>query len=161
VPSASLEGERVRKGLRIHALLREVLVRDAVDPAAARAYLAAHPLGAQWPEARGLVEAVLRELTERGWHRLPRRTEFDLPGAGRAGGDGRADLVLWAPDRRDPAALHLVDFKLAAAFPPEALELHRLQLGGYRDALCARHPRAAIEAWVVGLEGGGWVKVLG
>jgi superfamily I DNA/RNA helicase len=157
----SSDGDRVRQGLRIHALLREVLVRDAVDPAAARAYLADHPVVKDWPQAQGLVEAVLRELASRGWERLPRRTELELTGAGQAGGGGRADLVLWAPDRRNPVSLHLVDFKLAASFPPETLDLHRLQLAGYRAALQDLHPGTAIEAWVVGLEGGGWVKLIG
>jgi hypothetical protein len=154
------DGERVRKGILIHALLREVLVRDAVDPGAAQRYLAAHPLLLSWPGAAALVAAVLRGLTERGWARLPRRTEYELPGAGRSGGGGRADLVLWAPDRQNPACLHLLDFKLAASFTEETLDLHRLQLAAYRDALMAQYRRTAVDAWVVGLEGGGWVNVL-
>jgi ATP-dependent exoDNAse (exonuclease V) beta subunit len=157
----TLDGERVRKGIQIHALLREVLVREAVDSEATRTYLDAHPLLGKWPEAAALVKGVLSELAARGWHRWPRRTEFELPGAGKSGGGGRADLVLWEPDRHLPACIHLVDFKLAAAFTAEALELHRLQLSAYGEALTAQHPGVAIEAWVVGLEGGGWVNVIG
>ncbi len=158
--ASTTEGDRARRGIRIHALLREVLVRDAEDPASGRAYLTAHPLLEEWPEAERLVTGVLEALASKGWDRLPRRTEFELPGAGRPGGGGRADLVLWEPDRRTPSALHIIDFKLAAAFPPEALELHRLQLAAYRDALAALHPGVPVGAWVVGLEGGGWVKLL-
>jgi ATP-dependent exoDNAse (exonuclease V) beta subunit len=149
------DSDRVRKGIRIHALLREVLVRAAEDLAKARTYLAAHPLLREWPEAARLVEGVLDELAARSWDRLPRRTEFEL-----SGGSGRADLVLWEPDRREPDAIHVIDFKLAAAFPPEALDLHRLQLAAYREALTALHPDVPVSGWVVGLEGGGWVKLL-
>ncbi len=163
VPESSVsgDGERVRKGLQIHALLREVLVRDAIDPEAARTYLEAHPLLRHWPEAADLVQDVMRELAERNWHRLPRRTEYELPGAGKSGGAGRADLVLWEPDRRSPTCIHLMDFKLAPTFTAETLELHRLQLSAYHQALATRNPHVAIEAWVVGLEGGGWIKVIG
>lgn len=158
-PAAPGDGERVRKGIQVHSLLREVLIRDAVDPEAAGAYLAAHPLLKRWPEAAGIVQGVLRGLEERGWQRCPRRTEFELPDAGKRGGGGRADLVVWEPERRSPTCIHLVDFKLAATFTPEALELHRAQLEAYRTALAALHPGIAIEAWVVGLEGDRWVKV--
>ena len=155
------DGERVRKGIQIHSLLREVLVRDAIDPEAARIYLGAHPLLRHWPQAADLAQGVLRELVERNWHRWPRRTEFELPGGGKTGGGGRADLILWEPERQSPTRIHLVDFKLAALFTPAALELHRFQLSAYCEAVAIRYPEVAIEAWVVGLEGGGWVQVIG
>ena len=158
-PEGAVSGERARRGIQIHVLLREVLVRAAVDPAAARAHLAAHPLVRAWPEAGRMAASLLEDLAARGWDRLPRRTEFELAGAGKAGGPGRADLVLWRPDRRDPEALILVDFKLAASFPEEALALHRQQLGGYREALALQHPGVPVEAWLLGLEGGAWVQV--
>jgi superfamily I DNA/RNA helicase len=159
-PEAAESSERVRRGIQVHALLREVLVRAAVDPAAARAYLGAHPLVRAWPEAGRMAGDLLDDLAARGWDRLPRRTEFELAGAGKAGGAGRADLVLWRPDRRDPEALILVDFKLAASFPEEVLALHRQQLGGYREALADLHPGVPVEAWLLGLEGRAWVQVL-
>ncbi|HEX9008804.1 MAG TPA: UvrD-helicase domain-containing protein [Holophagaceae bacterium] len=151
-------GERARRGVQIHALLREVLVRAAVDPAAARAHLAAHPLVRAWPEAGRMAAGLLEDLAARGWDRLPRRTEFELAGAGKAGGVGRADLVLWRPDRQAPEALILVDFKLAAAFPEEVLALHQAQLAGYREALGELHPGVPVEAWLLGLEGRAWVR---
>ena len=159
-PEGAVSGERARRGIQVHALLREVLVRAAVDPAAARAHLAAHPLVRAWPEAGRMAAGLLEDLGARGWDRLPRRTEFELTGAGKAGGPGRADLVLWRPDRRDPEALILVDFKLAASFPEEVLALHRQQLGGYREALAMQHPGVPVEAWLLGLEGRAWVRVL-
>jgi len=151
--------DRARKGIQIHALLREVLVREAVDPAAARTYLAGHPLLHAWPEAGRMAAEVLAELAARGWDRLPRRTEYELAGAGKAGGPGFADLVLWRPDRRAPEGLILLDFKLAGSFPEEVLDLHRQQLGAYREALAAHHSNLPIEAWLVGLEGRAWVRV--
>ncbi len=152
-------GDRVRKGIQIHALLREVLVRETIDPEAARAYLARHPLTQRWAGAAGLVDAVLQEMGNRHWRHLPRRTEFELPGSGQRGGAGRADLVIWESDRSQPECIHLVDFKLAMDFTPEVLELHCAQLMGYREALAEQHPGARIEAWVVALEGKSWVKV--
>ena len=152
--------ERARKGLQIHALLREVLVREAVDPAAARAYLAGHPLLRAWPEAGHMVVALLEDLAARGWDRLPRRTEYELAGAGKAGGAGRADLVLWRPDRHTPEGLILVDFKLAGHFTEAVLDLHRQQLGAYREALGRQHSGLPIEAWLLGLEGRAWVRVV-
>jgi superfamily I DNA/RNA helicase len=152
--------ERARRGIQLHALLRELLVRDASDPEAARDYLARHPLLRAWPEAETLARNVLQELHARDWAKLPRRTEFALEGAGKRGGMGRADLVIWMPERRNPAGIIVVDFKLAAAFPAETLELHQSQLAGYREALQHTWPDARIEAWLVGLEGGLWLKVL-
>jgi ATP-dependent exoDNAse (exonuclease V) beta subunit len=151
--------DRARKGSLLHGLLREVLVREAADPSAARAYLAAHPLLRAWPEAGRMAAEVLEDLSSRGWDRLPRRTEYELAGAGKAGSAGRADLVLWRPDRRAPEGLILVDFKLAGSFQEDVLDLHRQQLGRYREALGAQHPDLPIEAWLVGLEARAWVRV--
>ena len=158
-PAPPEASERARRGIQIHALLREVLVREAVEAGACRAYLASHPLVRAWPEAGRMAAEVLEDLASRGWDRLPRRTEFELAGAGRAGGAGRADLVLWRPDRCAPEGLILVDFKLAGRFEEEVLDLHRQQLGAYRAALGAQHPGLPIEAWLMGLEGRAWVQV--
>ncbi len=150
---------RARKGIQLHALVREVLVREAVDPDAARAYLAAHPLLRSWPEAEAMTLDLLVQLQARGWGTLPRRTEFELPGVGKSGGSGRADLVIWEPDRLNPTGIILVDFKLASTFLEETLDLHRLQLNGYREALAKIVPQVPVEAWVVGLEGRIWVRL--
>ena len=151
--------ERIRKGIQIHALLREVLVRDGIDPQQARAYLAQHPLVQAWPKAESMVVGFLNELQERGWASLPRRTEFELEHAGKSGSLGRADLVIWEPLRQAPTRIRVVDFKLAASFSEETLGLHRQQLGAYRQTLAQHFPLAQIEAWVVGLEGGLWVNL--
>lgn len=137
------------------------MVRDAIDPEAARIHLGAHPLLRHWPQAADLAKGVLRERVERNWHGRPRRTEFELPGDGKTGGGGRADLILWEPYRQSPTRIHLMDFKLAAIFTPAALDLHRFQLSAYCEAVAMRYLKVAIEAWVVGLEGGGWVQVIG
>lgn len=151
--------ERIRKGIQIHALLREVLVREGIDPQQARTYLAQHPLIQAWPKAESMVVGFLNELQERGWTSLPRRTEFELEHAGKSGGQGRADLVIWEPLRQAPTRIRVVDFKLAASFSEETLGLHRQQLGAYRQTLAQHFPLAQIEAWVVGLEGGLWVNL--
>lgn len=151
--------ERIRKGVQIHTLLREVLVRDAVDPRQARTYLAEHPIVQAWPKAGSMVVGFLDALRERGWATLPRRTEFDLERAGKSGGLGRADLVIWEPLRQTPTRIRVVDFKLAGSFSEDVLALHRRQLDAYRQALARRFPQAEIEAWLVGLESGLWVNL--
>ena len=135
-------GDGCAKGLRIHALLREVLVRDAIDPAA-RPRLPGRPSPVVQTGRRPavLVEAVLRELAKRGWERLPRRTEFELTGAGRTGGGGRADLVLWAPDRRNPSPSIWWTSSSPPPFCPRPLNSTGFSSAGYRDGLAGAAPR--------------------
>jgi hypothetical protein len=164
VPRAPEPPERAarrREGVALHALLRECLVRAARDPAAVEAHLARSPLAAQWPGAPAKVRAFLAALEARGWSRLPRRTELPLPGAGVAGGLGYADLVVWEPDRSDPAYVHLVDFKLASEFDAARLEAYARQLQGYARALKECHPRAGLQAHLWSLEAGAWTELPG
>jgi ATP-dependent exoDNAse (exonuclease V) beta subunit len=158
-PEDASSPERVHKGIQIHALIREVLVRQAQDASQARTYLSAHPLLRHWPEAKGMVERLLEELETRGWLSLPRRTELELECAGHGGGTGRADLVIWSPDRKRPEKIMVVDFKLSASFSDEILALHQEQVGAYVAALSALYHLALVEAWVVGLEGSIWIQM--
>ncbi|GLH65881.1 UvrD-helicase domain-containing protein [Geothrix edaphica] len=138
-----------QEGEAVHAFLRDLLVRWE-DPEALAACLAATPAIAQ------LRENALRFLAQfeaRGWRPLRRRTELPLAGAAASGALGRADLVVWADDR-----IHLLDFKHSKAFGEE-------ELAGYRDQL-ARYARVledqegkAVEAWLVALKSGDWVRV--
>ncbi|HJU84691.1 MAG TPA: UvrD-helicase domain-containing protein [Holophagaceae bacterium] len=150
---------RRKRGILVHALLREVLVRHATDPAAALACLEASPALKAFPGARELVLGFLAALEARDWTSLPRRTELPLQAAAASGATGFADLVVWEPDRAAPSALHLVDFKLAADFGPEQLEGYRQQLARYRAALQARHPGVPVSAELFALGGAGWVAV--
>jgi ATP-dependent exoDNAse (exonuclease V) beta subunit len=158
-PETPERAARRREGTLLHALLRECLVRAAVDPSAVQAHLSRSPLAAQVTGAGAKVEAFLAALAARGWADLPRRTELPLPGAGVAGGMGYADLVLWAPDRAAPSKIHLVDFKLASELDPARLEAYARQLQGYAAALKARHPQAGLQAHLWDLEAGRWVDL--
>ncbi len=149
---------RKRQGTALHGLLREVLVRHAVDPEAAEAHLQANPVVAHWPQAAEQVRRFLVALHEQGWERFPRRTEFPLPNAGGSGKTGFADLVIWEPDRANPGRIHLVDFKLAEAFGELEMEAYRAQLHSYRQALVCLHPGVEIGTWLYSIEGGRFVE---
>jgi ATP-dependent exoDNAse (exonuclease V) beta subunit len=149
---------RKRQGTALHGLLREVLVRHAVDPMAAETHLRSNPIVARWPQAGEQVRRFLSALQEVGWERLPRRTEFPLPDAGRDGRTGYADLVIWDSDRSHPGRIHLVDFKLAGEFGEQELEAYRIQLHGYRQALARLHPGVEICAWLYSIEGGRFLE---
>lgn len=141
----------------MHALLREVLVREAHAEGAGVAVLDRHPFVKAWPAARNLALWFLASLQERGLAAFPRRSEFDLPAVGGAPA-GRADLVIWEPDRQLPSNIHLLDFKLAADFSPEALAEHQAQLADYRAALEILHPGVQVHSWLISLEGKRWVN---
>ncbi len=151
--------ERKRQGTAVHGLLREVLVRHALDPAGVEAHLLVNPVLVRWPQALGQVRRFLSALQELGWAGLPRRTEFPLANAGGSGETGFADLVVWEPDRANPSRIHLVDFKLAAEFGTLEMDAYRNQLHGYRQALAHLHPGAEIRAWLYSIEGGRFVEI--
>ncbi len=150
---------RMRQGTALHGLLREVLVRHAVDPSAAENHLQTHPVVKRWPRAEEQVRQFLAAFREQGWERFPRRTEFPLPDAGSSGATGFADLVVWEPDRTSPVRIHLVDFKLSGEFGEMEIEAYRSQLLGYRQALARLHPGAGIAAWLYSIEGGRFVEI--
>ncbi|MBL0211894.1 MAG: UvrD-helicase domain-containing protein [Holophagaceae bacterium] len=150
--------DRKRQGTALHGLLRDVLVRHAIDPEAAEAHLRANPAVARWPQAADQVRRFLAALQIQGWERFPRRTEFPLPDARGPGRTGFADLVIWEPDRADPDRIHLVDFKLAEGFGEFELEAYRVQLGGYRQALARLHPGIEVRAWLYAIEGGRFME---
>jgi ATP-dependent exoDNAse (exonuclease V) beta subunit len=146
VPGAGLQARQ--DGEAMHAFLRDLLVRWE-DPAFEACL-------AQPPPVRQARENALRFLGQfevRGWRRLRRRTELPIAGAAASGAEGRADLVVWAPDR-----IHLLDFKHAKGFGPEELAGYRAQLQRYGDALRAREG-LPVEAWLVALRSGEWVRV--
>ena len=149
---------RKRQGTALHGLLREVLVRHALDPKAAEIHLQTNPVVARWPQAAKQVRQFLAALQEQGWERFPRRTEFPLLNAGDSGKTGFADLVIWEPDRGNPDRIHLVDFKLAEAFGELEMEAYRAQLHGYRQALAHLHPGIEIGTWLYSIEGGRFVE---
>ena len=148
---------RKRQGTALHGLLREVLVRHALDPKAAEIHLQTNPVVARWPQAAKQVRQFLAALHEQGWERFPRRTEFPLPNAGGSGTTGFADLVIWEPDRANPDRIHLVDFKLAETFGELEMEVYRAQLHSYRQALVCLHPGVEIGTWLYSIEGGRFV----
>lgn len=148
---------RKRQGTALHGLLREVLVRHAVDPEAAEAHLQTNPVVARWPQAAEQVRRFLAALHEQGWERFPRRTEFPLPNAGSSGRTGFADLVIWESDRANPDRIHLVDFKLAKEFGEMEMEAYRNQLHGYRQVMVRLHPGVETLTWLYSIEGGRFV----
>lgn len=144
---------RQRQGEAMHAFLQDLLMRRE-DAAAFQARLAAPP---EVPRAAAMARAFFEAFAARGWDAFPRRTELALEGAAASGARGRADLVVWEPDRRDPAAIHLVDFKTSDAFGPEELAKYRAQLQRYADVL--RRPGVPVKGWLVALRSGAWVEV--
>ncbi len=150
---------RKRQGTALHGLLRETLVRHAVDPKAAEAHLKENPVVARWPQAAEQVHRFLSALQEKGWEHFPRRTEFPLSNVGSRGKTGFADLVIWEPDRASPSRIHLVDFKLAAEFGELEMEAYRHQLDGYRQAVERLHPGVAACTWLYSIEGGRFMEV--
>jgi ATP-dependent exoDNAse (exonuclease V) beta subunit len=153
---------RRRRGIQIHALLREVLIRDAEDEISAMDHLIAAPLLQTWKGAERVVRTFMEALRAKGWSHLPRRTEFALEGAAvSSASTGYADLVIWEPDRDQPNAIHLIDFKWAAVFSEEELARHTQQLRGYRKVLARLYPGVPIDAQLFALESAAWVQLEG
>ena len=96
-------------------------------------------------------------MEARGLRHLPRRTEMRLAGAAASGATGRADLVVWEPDRVGPARIHLVDYKHSVAFGPAELAGYREQLRRYATALGP--PAIQVRAWLAALKSGEWVEL--
>jgi ATP-dependent exoDNAse (exonuclease V) beta subunit len=138
-----------QEGEAVHAFLRDLLVRWE-DPEALAACLKAAPAVAH---VRENALCFLAQFEARGWRLLRRRTELPLAGAAASGALGRADLVVWADDR-----IHLLDFKHSRAFGDEELAGYREQLGRYAEVLQAREGKP-VEAWLVALRSGEWVRV--
>ena len=150
---------RKRQGTALHGLLRDVLVRQAVDPIAAEALVKANPVVARWPKVAEQVQCFLAALAAQGWERFPRRTEFPLPHAGGSGKTGFADLVIWEPERRNPGRVHLVDFKLAEEFGELEMATYRKQLQDYREAMARLQPHIEISTWIYSIEGGRFMEI--
>jgi ATP-dependent exoDNAse (exonuclease V) beta subunit len=144
--------QRMQEGELMHAYLRDLLLRWE-DETAFQACLDASPPVAK---AKEMALRALAALEHQGWRHLPRRTELPLAGTAASGALGRADLVLWAPDRHRPDAIHLVDFKHSSTFDAEALETYRAQLARYAAALSAQAP---VTAWLLALRSGELVEV--
>lgn len=158
-PEAEERQARRRQGTALHGLIREALIRHAVDPALVEAHLAASPISFRWPSSVEKVRGFLSALKARNWEKLPRRTEFPLPHATVRGGLGYADLVIWESDRVNPVRVHIVDFKLRVDRDGPEMEMYRLQLQTYRQALLHQHPHAEVDAWLYSLDRGEWVEV--
>jgi len=133
----------------VHAFLRDLLVRWEDGPAFAACLEAAPPVA----HLRENALRFLEQFEARGWRALRRRTELPLEGAAASGAVGRADLVVWDQDR-----LHLLDFKHSKAFGPDELAAYQDQLARYAGAL-SRKEGLPVEAWLVALRSGDWVKV--
>ncbi len=143
---------RMLEGDLMHAYLRDLLLRWE-DPTAFEACLQAAPPVAQ---ARDQALQALATLEARGWRHLPRRTELPLAGTAASGALGRADLVIWEPDRRHPTGLHLIDFKHSSTFDAAALAAYRAQLARYASALQVQAP---VSAWLLALRSGELVQI--
>lgn len=146
----SERARRQRDGELIHAFLQDLLLRWE-DEGAFQRCLGAPP---DVPQAREMALRLLGQLEARGWRQLPRRTELPLAGAAASGATGRADLVIWEPDRRNPDLVHLIDFKLTDAFPPEELGLYRAQLQRYARVLGGRGIQ--VQGYLAALKSGHW-----
>lgn len=133
----------------VHAFLRDLLVRWEDGLALAACLEAAPPVA----HLRENALRFLEQFEARGWRALRRRTELPLEGAAASGAMGRADLVVWDHDR-----LHLLDFKHSQAFGPEELAAYQDQLARYASAL-SRKEGLPVEAWLVALRSGVWVRV--
>lgn len=133
----------------MHAFLRDLLVRWEDAEAFARCLDQAPDI----PQAVAIGQRFLQQFEARGWRGLRRRTEYPLAGAAASGALGRADLVVWDHDR-----IHLLDFKHSHAFGDEALAAYRVQLGRYAEHL-NRTFGLPVEAWLVALKSGTWVRV--
>lgn len=147
-PEASRAQAR-QEGEAVHAFLRDLLVRWEAPEALAACLAAAPPVA----QARENALRFLAQFEGRGWRHLRRRTELPLPGAAASGATGRADLVVWGPDR-----IHLVDFKHTHTLGEEELMGYGDQLRRYAAALRSREG-LPVEAWLVVLRSGTWVPV--
>jgi superfamily I DNA/RNA helicase len=152
-PSPSERARRRREGELMHAFLQDLLLRWE-DASAFQRCLGAPP---EVPKAGEMALRFLGQMQERGWRHLPRRTELPLEGAAASGATGRADLVIWAPDRRRPQLIHLVDFKLTEAFSREEWGLYRAQLLRYSRVLALSGAR--VQAHLAALKSGHWEAV--
>lgn len=144
---------RKRQGEAMHSFLQGLLLRWPEASAFEHFLDQAPPV----PRAREMAQAFLDALDVRGWRHLPRRTEYLLPGAAASGGTGRADLVIWEPDRNQPTDIHLLDYKLSEDFSAEELVGYAAQLGRYAQAL--GHPERRVHAYLVALKSARWVEV--
>lgn len=150
---ASERALRKRQGEAMHDYLQGLLMRWA-DPSAFASLLEQPPAV---PRARDMALALLDALELRGWRHLPRRTEYPLLGAAASGATGRADLVIWEPDRSHTTDVYLLDYKLSEDFGPEELAAYTAQMGRYARAL--GHPDLRVHAYLVALKSGRWVEV--
>jgi len=146
----SIENLRSRQdGEAMHTYLQNLLVRWD-DPEAFSRVLNDPPTVSN---AKENALRFLDAIESRGWRRLRRRTEMNLPGASASGTKGRADLVVWDSD-----CIHIIDFKHIQELTPENEDAYTKQINRYAKAIS--NQGVPIKGWLVLLKSGEWKEVL-